>query len=59
MDNLIEYKKEFSEDNTNESQEGSFTFGSGTSKGVEVLLKKLRVNLQVGLAIHIRKQIDF
>ena len=43
MDNLIEYKEGvFPEDNTNESQEGSFTFGSGTSKGIEVFIKKVK-----------------
>ena len=43
MENLIEYKEGvFPEDNTNESQEGSFTFGSGTSKGIEVFIKKVK-----------------
>ena len=43
MDNLIEYKEGvFPEDNTNTSQEGSFTFGSGKSKGVEVFIKKVK-----------------
>ena len=43
MENLIEYKEGvFPEDNTNGSQEGSFTFGSGHPKVLKFLLKSKR-----------------
>lgn len=41
MDNLIEYKEgAFPEDNTNTNQDDAFTFGSGSSYGFELFLKK-------------------
>ena len=41
MTNLIEYKEGFlPEDNTNQSSDNSFTFGTGDSYGIELLLKK-------------------
>jgi hypothetical protein len=41
MDNLIEYKEgALPEDNSNTSSDDSFTFGSGTSYGLEFFVKK-------------------
>ena len=43
MENLIEYKEGVFERITQmEVKEGSFTFGSGASKGIEVFIKKVK-----------------
>ena len=56
MTNLIEYKEGFlPEDNTNQSSDNSFTFGTGDSYGIELLLKKNQGKQLDGLVILYQK----